>query len=303
MERNEREQLSTQRTFTRVQPAAVHAWAERFEAACLRPGATNIARPRGERRRFPDVPDDEIPYFRAACRAALSARDFHVVDTAYHKAFGITTRWLRGRQSVRPDEAGAFLASRLRWVYDVNEQLTFLRGAQVAFLRRWWLLKVNPEALAAAQRIDPLIDLDDDEVYDRLRKYVQPKTSALAALAIATRLPPGRLAMLNADQAFDGHRRRQAYDTIDLGDEVLAVPGAHLFLRAHHLDRELREQPPDGPLFTTTTGKRLSPAGVQQQLPAVSRDTGLPLVAGWSASPAQHNRHWMHRRGLTLQAL
>lgn len=303
LDRTERELLSRERAFRSVDPAAFHAWGERFEAACTSARNGDCDAGRVKQRLFPAVPDDETPYFRAACRATLSTADFRVVDATYRKAFDNTSRWLDSRQDISADAAGAFLASRLSWIPDVNEQLTRLRGAQVAFLRHWWLLKVDPAALAAAHAIDPLIDLDDDEVYDRLRRYMHPKTSALAALAIATRLPPGRLAMLNADQVFDGHRWHQGYNTVDLGDETLSVPAAHRFLRAHHFDRELREQPADGPLFTTSSGQRLTAAGVQQQLRAVSRDISLPLVAGWSASPAQQHSHWMHRRGLTLQAL
>lgn len=303
LERTERDLLSRERVFRSVAPAAFHAWGERFEAACMNAHDGNMDAARTEKHRFPAVPDDEIPYFRGACRAALSTADFRIVNTAYRKAFDSTSRWLDGRQAISEDEVGAFLASKLSWIADVNEQLTRLRGAQVAFLRHWWLLKVDPEALAAAHHANPLTDLDDDETYERLRKYVQPKTSALAAIAIATRLPPGRLAMLNADQLFDGHRWHQVYNRVDLGDKILAIPAAYLFLRAHHFDRELRDQPADGPLFTTSTGQRLTAAGVQQQLRAISRDTGLPLVTGWSASPAQQHSHWMHRRGLTLQAL
>ena len=302
VDRTKRELLSKEGAFRSVAPAAFHDWAKAFEAACERARNGDANPTRREKRRFPAVPDDEIPYFRAACRAALSTPDFRVVDAAYRKAFDSTSRWLRGRQRLTEDEVGAHLASALSWISDVNEQLTRLRGAQVAFLRHWWLLKVDVEALAAVHRVDPLTDIDDG-IYDQLRRYMHPKTSALAALAIATRLGPGRLAMLNADQVFNGHRWRQGYNAVDLGDQTLPVGAAYLFLRAHHFDRELRDQPVDGPLFTTSSGKRLTAAGVQQQLRAITRDIGLPLVAGWSASPARQHTHWMHRRGLTLQAL
>jgi len=302
VDRTERDLLSQEGAFRSVAPAAFYDWAKAFQSACERARNVDANPARREKRRFPAVPDDEIPYFRGACRAALSTPDFRVVDAAYRKAYDSTASWLYGRQRIAEDEAGAFLATKLSWISDVNEQLTRLRGAQVAFLRHWWLLKVDVEALAAAHSVDPLTDIDDD-VYDQLRRYMHPKTSALAALAIATRLGPGRLAMLNADQVFNGHRWHQGYNTVDLGDQTLSVGAAYLFLRAHHFDRELRDEPADGPLFTTSSGKRLTAAGVQQQLRAITRDIGLPLVAGWSASPARQHTHWMHRRGLTLQAL
>jgi len=304
-DRTERDLRGRERAFTSAEPATFHAWAERFETACNNAATSRTDAGTADKHRFPDVPDDEIPYFRAACRDALSKPDFRIVDAAYRKAFDSAYRWLQARPDVNEDVAGAFLASQLRWVPDVNEQLTRLRGAQVAFLRHWWLLKIDPEALAAAHGVDPLVDLADDAVYDRLRKYAHPKTSALAALSIATRLPPGRLSMLNADQVFIERPTSlsASYNLIDLGDETRSIPAAGLFLRAYHLDRYLRDQPADGPLFTTSTGQRLTAAGVQQQLRAVTRDIGLPLVAGWSASPVRQHTHWMHRRGLTLQAL
>ncbi|MDP8909614.1 MAG: hypothetical protein M3N47_10980, partial [Chloroflexota bacterium] len=67
--------------------------------------------------------------------------------------------------------------------------------------------------------------------------------------------------MLNADQIDACRRSDRGYNAVDLGDRKLAVPAASLFLRPHYLDRELRDQPPDGPLFTTSTGERLTAAG------------------------------------------
>lgn len=301
LDRTQRELLDRERAFTSVPPATFHDWGGRFETACEPAMSADDEPAPAPKPRFPSVPDDEIPYFRAACRAALSKPDFRVVDDTYRKAYDSTWRWLDGRRLLSEDQVGAFLAGALHGM-DVNEQLTRLRGAQVAFLRHWWLLKVDTGALAAAHHLDPPAELDDD-VYDELRAYVQPKTSALAALAITTGLPPGRLAMLNADQIYAGRRWDRQYNAVDLGDRKLAVPAASLFLRAHYLDRELRDQPPDGPLFTTSTGERLTAAGVQQQLRRVTRDIGRPLVSGWSSPAAQQHGHWMRRRGLTLQPL
>jgi hypothetical protein len=109
--------------------------------------------------------------------------------------------------------------------------------------------------------------------------------------------------MLNADQIHAGHSWDRSYDTIDLGDRKLAVPDARLFLHAHDVDRNLRDQPPNGPLFTTSAGQRLTAAAVQQQLRRVTRDIGQPLVSSWSSPAAQQHGHWMRRRGLTLQPL
>lgn len=229
------ELLNGERAFTSVPPATFHDWGARFIAACEHALTPDADAARAEKRRFPAVPGDEIPYFRAACRDALSKPDFRVVDDAYRRSFDSTFRWLQARQDLDEDQAGAFLADQLRWRRDVNEQLTRLRGAQVAFLRHWWLLKVDVEALVAAYRVDMPLDIDDD-VYDRLRAYIQPKTSALAAIAITTRLPPGRLAMLNADQVHAGlarrpHHRSRAPEPARRRRRVRARPSARMDAR------------------------------------------------------------------------
>jgi hypothetical protein len=251
--------------------------------------------------RFPSVPADEIPFFRAACREALSAPDFRVVDDKYRRAYDSTCRWIDRGGQLTEDDVGRFLAEALSGA-EISEQLTRLRGAQVAFLRQWWLLKVDVDALAAAHHVERPAQIDDD-TYQQLRAYIHPKTSALAALAIITKLAPGQLAMLNADQIYAGRRWRREYNAVDLGDRKIAVPAASLFLGAHAVDRDLRDQPPDGPLFTTSEGERLTCAGVQQQLRRVTRDIGRPLVSGWSSPAAQQHGHWMRRRGLSLQPL
>ncbi len=188
LDRSQRELLDRERTFTSVPAATFHKWSRRFEGACEHASRADDELARALKARFPSVPGDEIPYFRAACRAALSKPDFRVVDDVYRKGYDSTSRWLNGRDQLSEDEVGRFLAAALRGA-DVNEQLTRLRGAQVAFLRHWWLLKVDVEGLATAHHVDPPTHIDA-ETYRLLRAYIQPKTSALAALAIVTGLPP-----------------------------------------------------------------------------------------------------------------
>jgi len=302
-ERDRQRLLDSERDFRDVEPNVFREWARKFTEALKASGDGEAEAPRSARD-FPAVPHDDIPFFRAACRDALSTSDFRLVEKAYRRGYDAGSRWLESGEHITEEAAGAFLAAELRWVSDVNEQLTRLRGTQVAFLRRWWLVKVDLEALAAAYSVDPLTAITDD-VHARLRTYVQPRTSALAALAIATKLTPGCLAMLNADQIYPPFVRfyPASYGALDLGDRRLALPAARLFLRAHHVDRELRAEPSDGPLFTNSTGKRHTAAAIQQHLRRVMQDTGLPLLAGWSSPTEHEHRHWLHRRGITVQAL
>ncbi|MDQ3675324.1 MAG: hypothetical protein M3401_00750 [Actinomycetota bacterium] len=83
LDRTRRELLDRERTFTSVQSATFHDWGTRFEAACEHASTAEVELAPALKPRFPSVPDDEIPYFRAACRGALSRPDFRVVDKAY----------------------------------------------------------------------------------------------------------------------------------------------------------------------------------------------------------------------------
>lgn len=300
-----RKLLRSEKRFEPIASAQFHEWAERFLDACS--GRSIATRRREASLVFPSVPHVDIPFFRSACRDVLSRDDFEIVDEAFRSAHGNATEWLVGRHQITEDAAGAFLAGELRWAHDVNEQLTRLRGAQVAFLRRWWLLKVDLEALAAAHGVEPITDVDE-LARERLRTYVRPMMSALAALAVASKLPPGRLAMLNADQVYAARWSEvpyhwDGYEMLNLGDRTIRLSGGMLFLRAHHVDRELRGQPHAGPLFTTGDGARLSETGVRQRLRRVSQDTGLRFISGWSPPIGRRHAFWMHRRGLSLQAL
>lgn len=304
-DRVQRQLLRSEKRFKNLAPEKFHEWAQRWLA--MYPDQEAITQPRKRPYAFPSVPHVEVPFFRSACRDALSHDDFEVVDEAFRSAHARAAEWLAVRHNVTEDAAGAFLAGDLRWSKDLNEQLVRLRGAQVAFLQRWWLLKVDLEALAAAHGVDPIADIDED-VRERLRAYVHPRLGALAALAVASNLPPGRLSMLNADQiyaagAFELPFRWEGYEKLNLGDRTIPLTGARLFLRAHHLDRDLTGQPPNGPLFTTSEAERLSEAGVRQWLRRVSQDTGCRFISGWSPPIQRRHAFWMHRRGLTLQAL
>lgn len=290
-----------ERCFDRVDAASLHRWAARFTAA-YRP-ADAVSKPPPPR--YPAVPDDEAPYFRAACRAVLTAPEFARVNRSYRRGHDITRRWLTGRDDVSEEEASDHLAEALLWINDVHERLTRLRGAQIAFLHHRWLLKVDLEAFSVSHAIQRPSDIDT-QIAARLRAYPQPKLSALAALAIATGLSPANLAVLNADQIFpNDDRHLGSCNAIYYGDEYLPIEsGARPFLRAHHADRNLRRQPPDGPLFTTTAGRRLAAAAIQQQLRRISQDTGLPLLSSPTTGPHDPlDGHWMRRSGITLQPL
>jgi hypothetical protein len=248
--------------------------------------------------RFPAVPTVELPYFRDHCGRLLSSTEFEIVDHAYVSAFTRTAHWLgaRDREELLEDHVGAFLADLVRDARGIHEQLTRLRGAQAAFWRKRWLLKIRPDALASAYALD---HSRADGVADvaLLNGYVSPRTAAIAAIALRTRLPPRRLAQLNADQVSSDCRQ------IDLGDTVAALTNARPLVSAHRLDGQDRGHDASGALFCTTDGHRMRHQSIQALLRRTAVETGIPLTQAWSAPVDREHPFWMHRRGVSLQPL
>lgn len=295
-ERRLRQRLKAQSTIQTVTVAELRSWTDDY-IACAAAG------PDGERpsprRAFPTVPDDEIPFFRARCRHLLSAEDFRAVDALYKTSYDSARRWLNNHDDIDEVCVGAHLA---QWTAGMTlpQQITRLRGAQVAFLRRSWLLKVDLEALAGAHRNDSVPALDDEVVVGKLRAYAQPSFSAIAALVCAAGLSPAQLAILNADQistAWPDAGQRNC------DEPRLSVRAACTFVNAHLVDRAARGLPPDGPLFTSTTGRRLGHNDIRQLLRRITRESGLALVSNWTPPTGRQHQFWMRRRGLTLQPL
>lgn len=247
---------------------------------------------------FPAVPRDDVPFFIETCHELLSAEDFKAVDAAYIQGFRDARAWLAGlREPLFEEQVGAFLLGLVGDVADVHEQLTRIRGAQAGFWRKGWLLKVRVDALIAAHRSAPAA-MDRQHELRMLNGFVAPRVAALALLALRTRLPPARLAVLNADQLTND------CSTLDLGGETISFePEESILLRAQILDAERNGHLANGPVFCDRLGRRMTPNRLQQTLRRAAVDTGLPLTQTWSPPVDRHHSHWMHRRGLSIQPL
>lgn len=247
---------------------------------------------------FPAVPADEQPFFRDTCRRLLSSEDFAVVDDAYRHAFTHTMHWLRRPPAPLLEEhAGAYLADLVRNARGLHDQLTRLRGAQAAFWRHRWLLKIRPDTLAAAYRVTPH-GIDRDAAIALLNAYASPRTAALGALALRTQLPPARIALINADQLTQDCR------VLHLGDEEpVRTDTERVLLYAQLLDTYGHNQRAAGPLFRGPDLQRMRPHTIQQILRRTATETGLPLTQTWTPPTDRQHAFWMHRRGLTLQPL
>lgn len=244
---------------------------------------------------FPAVPRDDVPFFIETCHELLSPEDRSSVDAAYIQGFRDAHAWLAGPlEPLLEEQVGAFLLGLVGDVADVHEQLTRIRGAQAGFWRKGWLLKVRVDALIAAHRTTPAAT-DRQHELRMLNGFVAPRVAALALLALRTRLPPARLAVLNADQLTND------CSTLDLGGENISFePDDSILLRAQLLGAERKGHPPNGPLFCSGLGRRMSAGHLQQALRRAAVDSGLPLTQTWSPPLDRHHSHWMHRRGLSI---
>lgn len=246
---------------------------------------------------FPAVPRDDVPFFIETCHELLSPEDRSSVDDAYIRGFRDARAWLAGTcEPLLEEQVGAFLLGLVGDVADVHEQLIRIRGAPAGFWRKGWLLKVRVDALMAAHRT-ALAATDRQHELRMLNGFVAPRVAALALLALRTRLPPARLAVLNADQLTND-------STLDLGGETISFePDESILLRAQLLDAERNVHPANGPLFCDRLGRRMTANRLQQTLRRAAVDSGLPLTQTWSPPVDRHHSHWMHRRGLSIQPL
>ena len=172
-----------------------------------------------------------------------------------------------------------------------------MRGAQAAFWRNGWLLKLRNNALLAVHGTEP-VGFDPHHAAHQLNGYTTPHIAALGVLALRTHLPPARLALINADQLTDD------CTSVNLGDQTIQIPDAEArLLRAQVLNAGRQGHSPNGPLFCHKDGTRMRPHALQQHLRRAAAETGLRLTQHWSPPLDRQHTHWMRRRGLTLKRL
>ena len=258
---------------------------------------------------FPEVPTDEFPVFRAACRDRLPGERFRMVDRELLQAEADTSDWLedlKGSKVVRAAAFRQFLASLIRPCRSVHQMLTRARGAQVAAFRHGVLVKVDLDALAGGYFSGPLAVLDRESA-TALRSYADTRYAAVGVAALVSRRGLAALASMNINDVDALGRWLTA------AGERFAVPEtARGILRAHRIFRERQGAAGSAPLFVaedrTPSGRRrsgfrrISPHGVRQQLRQIALETGLS-VAGKDGWVEGQDRRWLSRRGLTVHPL
>ena len=163
---------------------------------------------------FPEVPAEDFPTFRAACRRLLDAASFERVDHAYRQSMDDTNAWLRpwnprGRRTTPPPLTLDHIASHLQNLIVTStgpaDAVIRLRGAQAACFRAGWLLGFEPVVVNAKSGLVTLGPDLDTTVAARLRRLCTPHSVAAMALFLATDLHSRALSHLDiADISTDG---------------------------------------------------------------------------------------------------
>lgn len=241
-------------------------------------------------RRFPAVPREDFPIFRAACRRLLDAADFAVVDARYVAAF----REAEGRLAApTPEGVGAYLRAELGSCVTADEVLTVLRATQGALFVNGWLLQVAlPSFLAIVER-EPRAGTRTTAEWARLRSYADPLPGAVTALR-ASGVEIADLARITvSDIAADGS------SVCARGETFLVEQPARIFLRAQ---RALRlgdgAQAPERLLW-----RREGAISDVLALRALRRPISELGVALATATPQTKSKGWLRESGLTLTAL
>jgi hypothetical protein len=252
---------------------------------------------------FPRVPHDEFVLFRAACRDLLMPTDFKIVDRAFQASAAEVADWLQSQDAIGEEEVGRLVRDIVAPCRGLDEALTRLRGAQVAFFWRRYLLKLDADRIVAAYAIEEKSELNRTTAA-QLRSYAATRYPAAAALALATDWSPLEVSSIAiADIGVDATSMSLA-GFGDLSDEAAKLIAPHLVSRL--LDGASEEDP----LFilhTTDESRRDDPAtdrAIERMLNLILREVGVRITASRSYSGLRgRSKGWRWREGVSVQAI
>jgi hypothetical protein len=252
---------------------------------------------------FPGVPHDEFVLFRAACRDLLTPADFKTVDRALQVAASEVADWLQSQDAIREEEVGRLVRDLVAPCRGLDEAITRLRGAQVAFFWRRYLLKLDVDRIVAAYAIEEKSELNSTTAV-HLRSYAATRYPAAAALALATDWSPLEVSSIAiADVGVDA-KSMSLSGFGDLPDEAARLVTPHL------VHRLLDGASDDDPLFvmhTTDESRRGDPAtdrAIERMFNLILREVGVRITASRSYSGLRgRSTGWRWREGVSVQAI
>lgn len=254
---------------------------------------------------FPPVPHDEFPTFLASCLQVHDGPEAAVIKHAYWETFDSTLTTLNQQRVLDEDLLTSLIGDIGRTCHgDFNGNLTRLRALQAAAFRHQFLVGIDADALAAGYTSQQLATASPQNLR-KTRSIADPRSAALAVLALCTHQPPPVLAEMNLDDVDAGASH------VRLAGLRIAIPeDGQAAVRAHWLHRLWQGATEDDPLFVSEdrsapdrSPKRTETKGLQQRLRATSRLTGLVLTSRESWGQDQAPKRWLARRKVTLTHL
>lgn len=246
---------------------------------------------------LPPVPSDPNPFFLMRAKQTLAPTDYERVLEAFRVGSRDASRWLEYSRKHIPNslEMVEHLATSLPATADGHRALAVVRGAQAELLRHRIDLQIDPLQLLGRTRRERSIRAHQH--IDRLCWYTDTSYAALAALALVWDYATTELRALNLDQIT-------IKPGIIINGRGHNGPGAaEAAVRANVTDVRSRSSNPDGPLFITADGNRLTERSIQQRLRTVAVETGLPVTSRIKASIARRTAETVARHGISLRTI
>ena len=175
---------------------------------------------------YPPVPDVDFALFPSACTDVLLQNDARRAVSTFEQARRATMVWLErrrgidGRHGPGPGHAHAFLDTLVAPCVTVDGAITFLRGAQAAFLLDGILLEIDADAFAVDHERHAGAPATSATAM-ALRSYPEPHLAAAGALACTTRANPAQIAGLTLAavtpvdaRLASGHRIALAFQSL-----------------------------------------------------------------------------------------
>lgn len=252
---------------------------------------------------FPTVPLDEFVWFRAACRALLAPEEFVVVDEAFQAAAASTLAWIDASDAIGEDEVVKLVGGLIGPCRSLNEAVTTLRAAQVAFFWRRYLLKVNLDCVLAAYAIAEQSALDE-ETTAKLGSYAAARYPVAAVIALGCEMSPKEIALLNLRDVST------TPEGISIAGRGSLPPQTTRLVLPHLVERLMGGASSDAPLFVVhTTNKakrdqRVTDRAIERLLLCILKETGVRITHARSYTGLRGNSaNWRWREGLSIQPL
>ena len=247
---------------------------------------------------FPrQLPAEDFPSFRAACRRTLPDDQFTAVDELLaREAAALETALATGRP-VSVQSVADWVHDRYRNLATDTELLTATRAAQVVLFRRGWFLQVDTPGLLAAAADCPRPASRTAGHWSRLAVYAQPRRGAICALAAAdltaTEMAALRVGDITADGAAVTHT----------GATRAIETAAQIYLRAQLLERAADGAAAGAPLLVSDHGRAMATRPIADVLTRVRVETGLAFTSRRVARERLAGDRWQTRWGISLQPL